>query len=174
MSSNPDIFERFVDWVDTTPKIDDLELMTLKCHLMVEDALKYLLSAKLRPRKDPEEFAAKIGIRTFRDLAVLALVDEDDEHGLRSAVIALNEARNKMSHRIDHPEFLNNVRDFVQQVNALPPLKKRKWPSTKADQLASVRQAADETINRILHSAIMHHTGPPPPYIKTKSRKGQL
>jgi hypothetical protein len=161
------VFEQFSDWIDETLKIDDLDLMTLKGHLMVEDALKYLLAAKLRPRKDPEAFAAKIDIRAFEQLARLALVDEKDGPGLLGAVRALNGARNKMSHWIGHPEFLTDLNAFVERMRSLKG-DPHKWPSKKEEQLALVRRALDRATSRILHNGMIHHTGPPPKHVRMR------
>src|SRR5258705_444001 len=79
--------------------ITDVELAILKIHLVIEDALRYLLAARLGV---PEDSLVDIRI-TFDATSKLALAGIGDCH-LIGGIRALNRARNSLSHSIEAPD----------------------------------------------------------------------
>src|SRR5687768_12528002 len=80
-------------------QIGDLELATLKVHLVIEDALRYLLATRLRMTEG-----------LFEDLRIdFSLLAELTLRGgnplLLGAIRALNAARNAISHHVDSPDL---------------------------------------------------------------------
>jgi hypothetical protein len=97
MSPKPgqDAIDQFAEWLDAALKIDNLDLLLLKGHVVVEDALKSLLAAKLGA--DPLAFRK---IHSFPLLVTLAFSGDKSKavQALKQALIALNTARNHAAH----------------------------------------------------------------------------
>jgi hypothetical protein len=160
-----------IRWVDysekSLAKIQDIELLTLKGHLLIEDALKFLLATRLHVE---EEVLFDLSIDSF-PLIELALAgkDGDDVAHLRGALRAINNARNRMAHRIESPEFVEKIETFVREIGYM---RKRTvpWPSAVDQQTEVFRAALDEAIIEIFGIATSGPATPVPPLSKPKTK----
>jgi hypothetical protein len=149
-----DAIDQFGRWIEDALKINDIELLTLKGHVVIEDALKYLLAAKLKA--DLTEFVTTIRINHFPTLVTLAFAGEGPLYDqLGEALHALNEARNKAAHWIEDPRFIERLASFVDQIAGMDG-STHKWPTESEEQLAGVRWALDEAATAILSRAMEH------------------
>lgn len=151
MSSEQDAIDQFAMWLDHALQIDDLELLTLKGHVIVEDALKYLLASRLGV--DPVTFRTTIQLRSFPLLVQLAFAGDEKNQDLVEAIRTLNSARTKASHWMADPRFSDDVQRFVRQMFAIhgQPFS---WPAQPAAQLESIRKALDWTASQIFVIAV--------------------
>ncbi len=135
--------------VDHLTQIGDIELATLKVQLVVEDALRYLLAARLGLAEN-----ALIEHRIdFSPLMELALVGIADLH-LIGGIKALNAARNALSHSVESPRVQKQLEIFVREIGYM---KKEKvsWPASTPDQLQALRTAFDDAVGAIFDLAIV-------------------
>jgi len=131
--------DALVRWViftnESLSKIDDIELATLKIHLVLQDALKYLLASRLGVDGD-----AFFDLQCdFPVLAKIALAGTDNRH-LLGALLALNTARNHMSHRIGSPNFTERLEVFVREIGHMQE-KPTEWPRELPEQLSLLKDA---------------------------------
>lgn len=134
----------FFRWLGYVPKleaIDDLELLTLKIHVVVEDALQHLLAHRL---DIDEKQMKKIRLR-FQFLVTLALGGLDAPEQLRPALLALDDARNFAAHRIGSVDFTNSLQAFIKHAAGFDPLSRPAHEVT----VASVRVAGQESIEAV-------------------------
>jgi hypothetical protein len=96
---------------DSLKKIDNIELATLKIHIVLEDALKFLLSKRLFVN---ENYFDDKHIE-FSKLVEIAVAGMNNPH-LLGALRSLNKARNKISHRLASSEVLKHLKNFVFEV----------------------------------------------------------
>lgn len=117
-------------------KIEDIELATLKIHIVLEDALKFLLSKRLLV--DENYFDDKR--IEFSKLVEIAVAGINNQH-LLGALRSLNRARNKISHRLTSPPVvIEHLKSFVFNV-AYMQGEKPDWPSDPAGQRECLRKA---------------------------------
>lgn len=120
---------------ESLTKIDDIELATLKIHIVLEDALKFLLSKRLIANEDIfNDFRIE-----FSKLVKIALAGMNNPH-LLGALQALNKARNSISHRINSSAVLKNLEVFVREIAHMQG-EKPHWPSDLTNQRNSLRKA---------------------------------
>jgi hypothetical protein len=96
---------------DSLARVDDIELAALKVHIVLEDALKFLLAQRLGV---PEDAFFDTSV-DFGALIEVSLAGIDTPH-LKGALRALNAARNHVSHRVDSPEFDDKLETFVREI----------------------------------------------------------
>jgi hypothetical protein len=115
MASNDD--SALIRWLGYSPRLNeiaDVELLTLKLHVVAEDALRHLLAMRLGVTE-----AAVRGVHLgFETLANLALAG-DSRDTLLDAALALNAARNGVAHRLDGTKFHENIADFLRIMREL-------------------------------------------------------
>jgi len=129
-------------------KIDDIELATLKIHLVLEDALKYLLSRRLS--SDDDTFSdLRIDFSTLLEIALAGI---NNPH-LLGALRALNKARNHISHRVDSSEFAERLEVFVREIGYMQ-AEKPKWSADSLDQLGFLRKAFHDAAYAIFAFAV--------------------
>ena len=120
---------------ESLTKIDDIELAALKIHIVLEDALKFLLSKRLITNEDTFD-----DLRfEFSKLLEIALAGINNPH-LLGALRALNNARNSISHRINSSAVSQKLEVFVREI-AYMQGEKPHWPSELSDQIKSLRKA---------------------------------
>jgi hypothetical protein len=89
---------------------NDLTLVVLKGHLLLEEIVNRLLSALVREPKAIEG----ANLRFRQKLCMIrALLPEARGAGLYDAAEKLNTLRNKLAHHLDYPEIEAQVRDFL-------------------------------------------------------------
>lgn len=106
-----DSLERFLRYM---PRSDDLTLVTLKGHLLVEEEINAILSMKLREPK--ALFSARLSFS--QRLAVLkALSGSGADQPFRFAAIdRLNTLRNQLAHNLDPEEVERLAKMFLAQL----------------------------------------------------------
>lgn len=120
---------------ESLTKINDIELATLKIHIVLEDTLKFLLSKRLIASEDIfDDFWIE-----FSKLVKIALAGINNPH-LLGALRALNKARNSISHRINSSAVLINLEVFVSEIVHMQG-EKPHWPSDIQNQRNSLRKA---------------------------------
>ncbi|HEY5972980.1 MAG TPA: hypothetical protein VIT22_13660 [Pseudoxanthomonas sp.] len=82
------------------PSGDDVTLITLKGHLLVEEQIEELLASH---RKDPSAIDGDIGFSIKLKFA-RALTGADELSLVWSACQRLNSLRNALAHKLDHPQ----------------------------------------------------------------------
>jgi hypothetical protein len=136
--------------VDHLPQIGDLELATLKVHLVLEDCLRYLLAARLAL---PTPETALSGTRIeFSLLLELAFAGNPNGH-LCGALRAINSARNALAHHVESPKLQEKLAIFCQEAGYIDGTTV-KWPMSKEEQLIVLKQAFDDAGVTILKLAI--------------------
>lgn len=116
-------------------EIEDIELATLKIHIVLEDALKFLLSKRLLV---DENYFDDIRIE-FSKLVEIAVAGMNNQHLLR-ALRSLNRARNKISHRLTPSKVIEHLTNFVSEVAHMQG-EKPDWPSDLSEQRECLRKA---------------------------------
>jgi hypothetical protein len=122
---------------ESLAKIDDIELVTLKIHIVLESALHFLLCKRLLI--NGERIPINNGQIMFNVLFQIALTGINNPH-LLQAVRALNEARNSISHHINSPKLFKHLGDFVCEIASMQG-EKCHWPSDLSEQLKCLRKA---------------------------------
>jgi hypothetical protein len=145
--------------VDHLPQIGDVELATLKMHLVVEDALRYLLAARLGLAEN-----SLLDHRIdFAVLQELALAGMDNPH-LLGAMRALNAARNHLSHVVASSKTEENLVVFVREISYMKK-KNVQWPSSISEQLETLTDAFNEATISVFDMAVaaeeQHKAGKP-------------
>lgn len=141
----------FVRWIryssDSLTRIDDVELATLKIHLVLEDSLRFLLAKRLGLADN-----ALDNLRIeFGKLLEIATFGLGADH-LLSALRALNNARNHISHKVESSEFREKLGTFLREIAHL---RKRKhiWPVDTMEELRLLRKAFDDAATEIFDLA---------------------
>ena len=116
-------------------KIEDIELATLKIHIVLEDALRFLLSKRLLV---DEDYFDNQRIE-FAKLVEIAVAGMNNQH-LLGALRALNSARNSISHRLTSTAVLEKLKIFVDEI-AYMQSEKPIWPSDIVGQRESLKKA---------------------------------
>lgn len=108
-----DSLERFLRHM---PKSDDLTLVVLKGHLLVEEEINETLVSRLREPK--VLFAARLSFS--QRLAVLkALSGSDKDQPFRfTAIEHLNTLRNQLAHNLEPRELEKRVKTFLAELEA--------------------------------------------------------
>ena len=132
---------------DQLTTITDIELATLKIHLVIEDTLKFLLSKRLGAT-DEKFFDVQIG---FPLLVDVALAEINNPH-LVGALRVLNTARNHLSHRIESPNFIDAIKTFVCEIANMQK-KKIKWSTESTEQLSLLKDAFEDAAGAIFEIA---------------------
>jgi hypothetical protein len=133
---------------ESLSKIDDIEFATLKIHLVLEDALKYLLASRLGV--DDQFFSdSRIDFSVLVEVALAGM----NKGGLLGALRALNTARNHLSHRMESPKFIEELEVFVCQIANMQ-RKKIKWPTEPTNQLHLLKESFNEAASAIFDIAI--------------------
>lgn len=92
------------------PKSGDVELTLLKTHLLIEELLTYILEKKcVKPgymKKARLTFAQKISMAR-------AMSEISESSWVWGALKKLNDARNSLSHKLDHEVIQEEIADFV-------------------------------------------------------------
>jgi hypothetical protein len=105
-------FNRWLGSIPQLQAITDVELLTLKIHLVAEATLQHLLAQRLG--EDETRFKdLRVG---FESLISLALPSEDSDR-LQSALMELNKARNAVTHGKD--TFQTSIRQFTEHASQL-------------------------------------------------------
>jgi hypothetical protein len=133
---------------ESLSKIDDIELAALKIHLVLEDALKYLLGSRLGTDEE-DFFDLQIDFRTLADIALAGI---GNGH-LLGALRALNTARNHLSHRMESQLFSEKLEVFVMEI-AYMRGQKTKWPKEPQEQLGFLKKSFDDAAYAIFDIAI--------------------
>lgn len=120
---------------ESLTKIDDIELAALKIHIVIEDALRFLLSKRLTANEDTLD---DLRIE-FKNLLEIALAGINNPH-LLGALRALNKARNNISHHIDSAAVSEKLEVFVREIAHMQGVKPH-WPSDLSGQIESLRKA---------------------------------
>jgi hypothetical protein len=109
-SAAPITNESFEDRIDRhMPRSDDLTLLVLKGHLLVEEGLDALLRVLL---KNPEALAPA-NLNLFSRLCIVRALFGNTE--MIDAAIALNNLRNKLAHHLEHPQVERLTNDFISR-----------------------------------------------------------
>ena len=142
-NSNDHPLMRWVNYaVEHLPQVGDLELATLKIHLVIEDALRFLLAARLDV---PENTFTETRL-DFSLLCEIALAGAAPH--LVGAVRAINAARNHVSHRIDTVPFEQKLATFIMEAGHLIG-NTAHWPTDNSARLTAVREALDTVASQI-------------------------
>ena len=149
---NADNDDAIIKWLrlseESLTKISDIELATLKIHIVIEDALKFLLSKRLNANED-----ALDDLRIeFSKLVEIALAGINNPH-LLGALRALNKARNNISHRINSTAVSEKLEVFVREIAYMQGVEPH-WPSELSDQIEILRKAFYEAGYAIFDFAI--------------------
>lgn len=91
------------------PSGDDVTLITLKGHLLVEEELDELLTSHC---KDPSAIEGDIGFSIKLKFA-RALTGADELCLVWSACERLNSLRNALAHKLDHPQAQKRLASFL-------------------------------------------------------------
>jgi len=141
---------------ESLSKIEDIELATLKIHLVLEDASKSLLAARLAVKEDAF-FDLRIDFSTLVDVA---LEGAGNSH-LVGALRALNTARNYVSHHVESSQFMDKLALFVREsaAGAAPKsgpvsMPAGHWPNHPKEQFTALKEAFDEAAFAIFDLAI--------------------
>lgn len=128
--------------------IGDIELAVLKIHLVLEDALKFVLAKRLG-MPDDAFFDLRIEFKTLLDISMAGI----RKAHLVGALRKLNEARNHISHRVESAEVPDKLAKFVQEVGRAvhQPLS---WPVDTKERLAILQKCLDETAVALFEIAL--------------------
>ena len=135
--------------VDSFSTITDIELATLKIHIVIEGVLRYLLAARLN-------IAESVLVNrhiSFATLLELGLGGIGNDH-LRGSIRALNSARNSLSHRFENAEVHKELEKFVRGIGYMTSAKKIDWPKTSTEQLRVLKDAFTEAGYAIISLAV--------------------
>ena len=141
----------FIRWIryssESLKLIDNVELTTLKIHLVLENSLRFLLSKRLGLTDNALD-DLRINFGTLLEIATFGLGADD----LLGALRALNNARNSMSHEVESPKFRENLGKFLKEIARL---RKRKhtWPVETTEELQRLREAFDDAATAIFDLA---------------------
>lgn len=103
-------FERFFTHLPTT---NDLTLIILKGHLLVEEEINEILDMKLK--ESSAIYQARLGFH--QRLAVLkALTGTTDDPFLYSSIEKLNSLRNKISHNLEPNDLEIKIISFLKEI----------------------------------------------------------
>lgn len=107
------VFTPLVRFIEHVPKGDDPELMLLKCHLLVEEALTKLIAGAF---KHPD-YLPDASLKFTQKVALAKAVDKiDHEIWIWGALERLNKARNALSHLLDDAKLEERVKEFIEYV----------------------------------------------------------
>ena len=135
-SKDDDAITRWVRFTDDRfATITDVELATLKIHLVIEVVLRYLLAARLGVKEN-----SLPRINSFELLSQLALAGEDSH--LVGGIRALNDARNSVAHR-ESRDLQDKLADFVREMGHNK-RKKIDWSTDTSVQLHALGEAQEE------------------------------
>lgn len=88
---------------------DDIVLVVLKGHLLIEEALTTIIR-KFVPHG---EFIGEAGLRFYQKVQIArALSLDEHENEMWGLVLGLNKVRNDMAHALEHPKVENHIRDL--------------------------------------------------------------
>lgn len=128
--------------------ITDIELATLKIHIVIEGVLRYLLAARLDV---PESVLKDLGFATLLELSLGGIGNGHLLGGIR----ALNRARNSLSHTLESVDVLHGELDkFVRGIGYMAPAKKTDWPTTSTEQLRVLKSTFDKAGYAIVSLAV--------------------
>lgn len=154
--SERDALDQFSAWAENALEPNQLEWTILKGHILIEDALKYLLACRLTA--SPVTYAKKLDIPRFPLLVQLAFAsDEESQRGLVQALESLNKARNDVSHWIERPEFTDKVKQFVERAKkSIADSDIPQWNSEdRVSQVNAAQQAVDEVAMAVFSLAAL-------------------
>ena len=104
-------FEKLIQ--DNLQSLEDVELILLKGHLVIEQLLTELLELRL---KEPERLKS-INPMFSKKLEIYLAITGNSiiSEGLETVLKDLNSLRNKLAHDLKHPQFNLLVTDWVQR-----------------------------------------------------------
>lgn len=114
--------------------IADVELLTLKAHLLVEAALRHLLCARLELRSD---VLPRLSFWTLSHLAMSGMRERWGAGPLR-AVLALNEIRNAYAHHVAPSDQTKRLREIAELPTGIQSLQAL-WQKLPGDLLIRYR-----------------------------------
>ena len=136
--------------VDHLGNIGDIELATLKVHLVLEDGLRYLLAARLGlPKSETALSSTRIDFSLLLELALSGSVNPH----LLGALRALNAARNALSHEVESPNVQDRLAAFCGEIGYMTG-EKLTWPKERGEQIVALRNAFDEAGAAIFDLAV--------------------
>lgn len=137
-SEDDDGMTRWSSFRHQFSSITEIELATLKIHVVIEGILRYLLAARLGI---PENKLEELRLR-FEIISELALAGVGGH--LIGGVRALNEARKEVAHRIANTDVLHEKLEiFVREIGYMKK-KKVEWPNNQSEQLLVLKDALDD------------------------------
>lgn len=146
-------FKAVTQWAkfeeDSLSTITDIELATLKIHIVIEGVLRYLLAARLDISEDELEKQRL----PFATLLELSLGGKGNDH-LLGSLRALNKARNALSHRLESADVHGELEKFVCQIGYMTSAKKIDWPTTSTEQLRVLQDAFKVAAYEVVSLAI--------------------
>ena len=119
--------------------IGDIELAVLKIHLVLEDALKFVLAKRLGV-PDDAFFDLRIEFYKLLDISMAGI----NKPHLVGALRKLNEARNHISHRVASAEVSDKLATFVQEAGRATQ-QLLSWPPDTTKRLAILQTCLDGT-----------------------------
>lgn len=93
------------------PKTDDLELVVLKAHLLLEEQLFALVFERVKNEKSIKD--AKLGFNQILKVAK-SFFDVEQEPYIWKSLERLNSIRNKISHRLEPRDLELKLEEFIQ------------------------------------------------------------
>ena len=115
--SDKDTLELLAKLGQHLPIANDLDLLVLKGHLLVEEQIVDFIKRKAT---NPEHIIS-IQSTHIRILIAESLRELNSEPLLWAAVKSLNALRNKMAHNLEPPDFEEKVRTFVVEAENMNP-----------------------------------------------------
>jgi hypothetical protein len=119
------LYEDLKDYLASLEQIEDVELLTLKGHLILESCLRRLLAVRLDAA---EEEIPRLAFHTLARL-VSAGANAEKAGRMEKQALLLNQMRNDIAHRLSPRDQLGRMRELCALV-----LPKRDWPSDSKDQ----------------------------------------
>jgi len=125
--------------------LEDVELATLKIHIVIEELLIFLLSVRLGVAELTlrNKIKTDMGSISFYYLLEIALTGTKNQH-LLGSLRKLNNARNSISHTLDKTEVLEKLEGFVGLVAdnlKAPNTPKPFWSTETIGQLDALQTA---------------------------------
>lgn len=101
------------------PEDDDISLIVLKGHLLIEEMLLDLASLAL----EHPEYIKKVRL-SFHELAcmVRALISENSDDKCWEVILKINSLRNKLAHKLDPPDLQRCITEILDLDKKVQPI----------------------------------------------------
>jgi hypothetical protein len=105
-TDNPEFRKRVEEAKARMAKLDELRIMVIKGHTVVEEAMDRFLDTAL---SHPQYFMEERPTFHFKGKIAQSLAMKEDKDSLWAVFWALNQLRNKIAHQIDSPEITEKM-----------------------------------------------------------------